>query len=110
MKIRIQRECYIVRSGQTLIGQIWREISDANDNSKIKFRDRRELRLGDSQRWHHSLLLTGLAAKLVRHLEPNFHRVAFANLNSVDEHLLLYPILLLGCNVSARLRPKLEGV
>lgn len=63
--------------------------------------------LGDSQRWHHPMFLVGLAAKLVGHLEPNFHRVALSNINSVDEHLLLDPVLLLGCNVSARLRPKL---
>lgn len=56
--------------------------------------------LGDPQGWHHALFLASLGSKLVRHLEPNFHRVALARVNGVQGHILMHTVLLLRSDVS----------
>ena len=66
--------------------------------------------LVDTQRRNHALLLASLGAQLVRHLEPNFHRVALARVDVVKKHVLLHAILLEWRHITARLRSELECV
>lgn len=59
-----------------------------------------------SQCWDHPLLLLRFAAQPVRYPEADFHGVAFAHVDAVDEHFLLHAVCLERADVAAGLRPE----
>lgn len=67
-------------------------------------------RLSNAQRWHHALFLPRFTTEFVGNLEPNLHRVTLSYIDAIHEHLLLDPVLLLWCNLPARLGPKLQCI
>lgn len=67
-------------------------------------------RLGNAKSWHHALFFACFTAEFVGDLETDLHRVALSYVNSIHEHFLLNAVLLLRCNIPARLGPKLQCV
>jgi hypothetical protein len=53
------------------------------------------------------LLLASLGTKPIGNLEANFDRVALSIVDAIQDHLLLYAILLLRSDFSAGLRAEL---
>lgn len=67
-------------------------------------------RLGNAESWHHALFFACFTAEFVGDLETDLHRVALSYVNAIHEHFLLNAVLLLRCNIPARLGPKLQCV